>query len=147
MTPEEHWRRLEKMYLAARCNHSWEGLTMDIGDGTAQVTFAAGVQHHHAADAVHGAYYFKLLDDAAFFAANSKVPDVFVLTASLNVSYLRPVKEGLLRASGKVIRTGANLVFAESLLFDRQGRELARATGTFAKSRKALADIDDYAAD
>jgi acyl-coenzyme A thioesterase PaaI-like protein len=37
--------------------------------------------HHHSIHAVHGSVYFKALDDAAFFAVNSLVEDVFVLTA------------------------------------------------------------------
>ena len=35
---------------------------------------------HHAANAAHGTIYFKMLDDAAFYAANSMVSDRFLLT-------------------------------------------------------------------
>ena len=34
----------------------------------------------HAAGAGHGTIYFKMLDDAAFYAANSMVEEQFVLT-------------------------------------------------------------------
>jgi acyl-coenzyme A thioesterase PaaI-like protein len=45
--------------------------------------------------------YFKLLDDAAFFAVNSVVRDVFVLTVSFNIYLTRPVSAGELKASGR----------------------------------------------
>ncbi len=44
--------------------------------------------------------YFKALDDAAFFAANSVVEDVFVLTTNFNIQLLRTVTEGTLIATG-----------------------------------------------
>lgn len=43
---------------------------------------------------VHGPVYFRALDDAGFFAVNSLVEDVFVLTASFNVNLFRPMKSG-----------------------------------------------------
>jgi acyl-coenzyme A thioesterase PaaI-like protein len=62
----------------------------------------------HAAHAVHGSVYFKALDDAAFFAVNSLVTDVFVLTASYNLYLTRPVTEGALRAVGRVVHRSAS---------------------------------------
>ncbi len=59
--------------------------------------FDVGPHLHHAGGAVHGANYFKAMDDAAFFAANSLVDDVFVLTVSFNVYFLRPHHRGLPR--------------------------------------------------
>jgi acyl-coenzyme A thioesterase PaaI-like protein len=47
-----------------------------------------------------GSVYFKMLDDAAFFAVNSIVEDVFVYTVSLNVQLLRPVASGTHPFSG-----------------------------------------------
>ena len=48
--------------------------------------------------------YFKLLDDAAFFAVHSIVTDVFVLTTSFNINLIRPVSSGVITAKGKVTR-------------------------------------------
>ena len=55
------------------------GMAQDMAHGAAE---AAG----HAAGAVHGSYYFKVLDDACYFAANSLVSDVFVLTVSFVIT-------------------------------------------------------------
>ncbi len=41
--------------------------------------------------AVHGAHYFLVWDNAAFFAANALVEDVFVLMISFTTGLTRPV--------------------------------------------------------
>ena len=47
--------------------------------------------------------YRKLLDDATFFAASSLVDDVFVLTASFNIYFLRPISAGTMTARGTIV--------------------------------------------
>ncbi|MBW2257548.1 MAG: PaaI family thioesterase [Deltaproteobacteria bacterium] len=128
------------MYHQAPCNQA-HAPRLAVGDEMATVVMDVAPDMHHAAGAVHGAFYFKLLDDAAYFAANSLVEDVFVLTASMHVEFLRPVVRGRLRAEGRVIKAGRTLSFAESNLFDEEGGLLARGSGTFARSRFPLADL------
>ncbi|MBK5230881.1 MAG: PaaI family thioesterase, partial [Thermoleophilia bacterium] len=57
----------------------------------------------HAAHALHGSVYFKVLDDAAFFAANSLIPGHFVLTAGFSLHLLRPVTGGTITATGRIV--------------------------------------------
>jgi uncharacterized protein (TIGR00369 family) len=87
---------------------------------------------------VHGSVYFKALDDAAFFAANSLVTDVFVLTATFNIYFMRPISEGELKATGWVVHRSRNLIVAESEVQDSLGRQIARGSGTFMRSQIAL---------
>ena len=97
---------------------------------------------YHAARAVHGTIYFRALDEAAFFAANSRVPDVLVLTVSFLVHFTAPVSEGELLALGRVVHESGRLLVAESELMDNAGRLLAKGSGTFIRSRILLtADI------
>lgn len=137
MTTEEHYRRLERAYREAPTNRYYEP-EIEIGEATATVRLTVDPKFHHAADAVHGSVYFKLLDDAAFFAANSLVPDRFVLTASFNLHLLAPVSEGELEAVGSVIHRRGRTVLAESRLRDETGEMLAHGTGTFVRSRIEL---------
>lgn len=74
------------------------------------------------------------IDDAAFFAVNSRVPDVFVLTVSFTVQFARPVSSGLVRARGRVLHGGARLFHAESDLVDAAGALLGHGTGVFSRS-------------
>lgn len=143
MPATEHFEKLARMYLNAPCNRPL-GLAMHIEEGRATVSLDVVPAYHHAANALHGSYYFKLLDDAAFFAANSLEPDVFVLTTSFNVHLLSPVVEGRIEAKGHVVRAGRQLIFADSILRDADGNELARGTGVFARSRQALSPEIGY---
>ena len=141
---EEHYRKLERMYLSAEFNEFYQP-ELTITEGEAEVSFDAGPHLHHAGNAVHGANYFKALDDAAFFAVNSLVEDVFVLTVTFNIHLLRPISEGRMIAKGKVVNVGRTVWVADSTLVDEKGRVLGRGTGTFMRSRTALTDIETYA--
>ena len=132
------------MYLSAPCNQIYQP-QITIREGEAEVTIEAGPHLHHAARAVHGSSYFKLMDDAAFFAVNSLVEDVFVLTVSFNIYLLRPVVEGTMSAAGKVVNASRNLWVGESVLSDGDGRILGRGSGTFMRSKSALADAMGFA--
>jgi uncharacterized protein (TIGR00369 family) len=143
LTNEEHYRRLERMYLSAPINAYYEP-TIHISTGRAQVVIPVRRQLFHAADAVHGAVYFKLLDDAAFFAANSLVDDVFVLTVSFTVYFTRPVSQGEMKATGRVVHRSRRLVIAEAELVDSAGREIGRGSGTFMRSNVELSAVPGY---
>lgn len=143
MPMDEHFRKLERMYEAAPINRLYEP-SLEVARGRALLTMAARPEHFHAAGALHGSVCFKALDDAAFFAAASLIEDVFVVTASFHVHFLRPVTGGLLRAEGRVVSAARNLIVAESRVEDGSGREVARGSGSFVRSRTRLSDIETY---
>jgi acyl-CoA hydrolase len=58
-------------------------------------------RYFHAAGAAHGTSYFKMLDDAAFYAANSLVTDRFLLTTAFNLLFTKPLGEGPVIAEGR----------------------------------------------
>jgi len=144
MTDDDHFRKLERMYAAAPVSR-WYGIRVIVSDGEAEVRLPVRPEFLHAAHAVHGSVYFRALDDAAFFAANSKVRDVFVLTVSFTVSLVRPVSDGELRAVGRVLHGGGRLFLAESTLFDGAGELLGRGSGVFARSSIPLEPSIGYA--
>jgi uncharacterized protein (TIGR00369 family) len=134
---DEHHRRLERMYLSAPANEYFRP-EIRIDDGRAEVRLIVRPDFFHAASAVHGSVYFKLLDDATFFAASSLVDDVFVLTASFNIYFLRPISSGTMTARGTVVSRTNRLLIAEGVLVDSDDREIARGSGTFMPSRVSL---------
>lgn len=140
-TREPHYRKLERMYASAPINRFFRP-ELHVSDGAAEVVMAVREEFFHAAHAAHGAIYFKALDDAAFFAANSIVEDAFVLTVTFNIQLLRPVSGGVLRASGKVVHRSKGLIVADAELATEGGKVAGRGSGTFMPSRTALtADI------
>ena len=144
MADEVHYRRLEHLYAAAPVT-AWFGAAIQIRDGQATVRIPVRPEFYHAAGAVHGSVYFRALDDAAFFAANSRVEDVFVLTVSFTVHFTAPARGGELRAEGRVIHEAGRLVVAESELRDEAGRLLGKGSGTFTRSRISLTAEIGYA--
>ncbi len=134
-----HFRKLEKLYLNAKIQRlAYPSTSIHIEKGMAEIGLDVEEKYFHGMEAMHGSVYFKLLDDAAFFAANSAVTDVFVLTTSFHINLYRPVNKGRLKAVGKLKFQSKNYLTAEASLYDERGREIASGTGNFAKSRHAL---------
>lgn len=130
----EHHRKLERMYHGSPCNDPLDITLSIVDDGHAEIRLGVDERDHHAAGAVHGSYYFKALDDATFFAANSLVDDVFVLTTDFHLQLTRPVTEGDLLAEARVVNDHPRQLLADGVLSDEDGNQLARGTGTFARS-------------
>jgi uncharacterized protein (TIGR00369 family) len=103
-------------------------------EGRAEIEVPVREDFYHAARAIHGAIYFKALDDTTFFAVQSIVTDSFVVTSSFQLYFLRPVSEGHLLARGQVVSRSKRLYIAEGVLFDSRGKEVARGSGTFMPS-------------
>ncbi|HPJ67140.1 MAG TPA: PaaI family thioesterase [Desulfobacteraceae bacterium] len=137
MTDKEHYKKLEQMYAFASCNEYYSP-ELTVSEGTAELIIPVQKKFFHAAGATHGAVYFKALDDAAFFACNSMVKDFLVLTVDFNVYLFRPISSGHMRAVGRVVYNSRNMLIGESQLFDSKEREIARGSGTFAKSKIRL---------
>ena len=141
----EHYRKLERMYLSANMNTQiYDTTKITIDDEVATISMTIDSKYFHALGAIHGSVYFKLLDDAAFFAVSSIVKDAFVLTTSFNINITRPVSSGTITATGKLKFKSRNLFVAESSLVDEKGREIAFGTGNFAKSRIPLTEDIGY---
>lgn len=142
---ERHWRALEGLYTSAPVNSLFSSSLEVTGEGAARITFEVTQAAYHAAGAAHGTIYFKMLDDAAFYAANTLVTDRFLLTTSFNLHFTKPVREGKVVAEGRWISGRRRVFVAESRLVDAEGDEIGRGTGTFMKSRIPLSGLPGYA--
>ncbi|MEW4468578.1 PaaI family thioesterase [Parasphingorhabdus sp. JC815] len=142
--PEEHFRALERLYAQAPINQFFDS-TLEITErGIARITFSVDERHYHAAGAVHGTGYFKMLDDVAFYAANSLVTDRFLLTTAFNLLFTRPLKTSTVTAEGNWVSGKRRVLVADARLIDEDGEEIARGTGTFMRSRIPLASLPGY---
>ena len=142
---EEHYNKLKNMYLNANVNtHIFDTTECKIDKEKATISLEISDKYFHALGAIHGSVYFKLLDDAAFFAVQSIVKDVFVLTASFNTNLIRPINSGIITAKGKIRFKSQNLFVAESTLYNEAGKEIAFGTGNFSKSQITLSKEIGY---
>lgn len=139
-----HWRALEGLYASAAINELFASRLEIRGEGRARITFEVTERLFHAAGAAHGTVYFKMLDDAAFYAANTLVSDRFLLTTGFNLHFTKPVREGTVTAEGRWVSGKRRVLVAESRLLDAEGDEIGRGTGTFMRSRIALSGLPGY---
>ena len=150
MPPESgataHFRALEALYDAAPINRLFDSRLNIPESGVARISFDITDRHFHAGGAAHGTSYFKMLDDAAFYACNSLVTDRFLLTTAFNLLFTRPLKQGPLIAEGRWVSGQRRVYVAEARLIDASGEEAARGTGTFMRSRIPLATLPGYGA-
>jgi uncharacterized protein (TIGR00369 family) len=141
-----HFRALEHLYAAAPINRLFDSRLEIPQAGVARIHFQIDERYFHAGGAAHGTSYFKMLDDAAFYAANSLVSDRFLLTTAFNLLLTKPLRSGPVIAEGRWISGQRRVFVAEARLIDGQGDEAARGTGTFMRSRIALAGLPGYQA-
>lgn len=139
-----HWRALEGLYVSAPVNHLFESRLEILAEGRSRIHFNVTPACFHAAGAAHGTIYFKMLDDAAFYAANTHVTDRFLLTTSFNLLFTKPIEAGPLIAEGHWISGRRRVLVAEARLIDADGEEVGRGTGTFQRSRIPLSSLDGY---
>lgn len=116
-----------------------------VSEAGAEIQIDVKPEYFHAAGAVHGSVIFKLLDDAAFFAANSLEQSVFVLTTSFTTYLTRPVSSGIIRSVGKVVNQNKTQFIAESVAYDSAGKELGRGSGIFVRGKIPLVEALGYA--
>ena len=139
-----HFRALESLYRHAPINRMFDSELEIASEGIARIRFTVDEAVFHAAGAAHGTLYFKMLDDAAFYACNSMVTDHFLLTTAFNLHFTRPIRSGPVVAEGRWASGRRRVYVGDARLIDASGEEAARGTGTFMRSRIPLASLPGY---
>ncbi len=143
---QAHFRSLEALYRSAPINRQYQSELKITAPGRSVIRFQVDESSFHAANAAHGTIYFKMLDDAAFYAANSLISDRFLLTTAFNLHFTKPMRGGEGKAEGRWISGKRRVLVAEARIVDGQGEECARGTGTFLRSHIALSGLAGYRA-
>ena len=141
---EAHLRALESLYAAAPINALFESSLALPEAGRSEISFDVTPALFHAAGAAHGTTYFKMLDDAAFYAANTLVSDRFLLTTAFNLHFTAPMRSGEAVAEGRWISGRRRVFVAEARIIGPDGEEAARGTGTFLRSHIPLSSLAGY---
>lgn len=141
---ERHFRALESLYASAPVNALFASRLEIEAEGRSRIRFEVTEESYHAAGAAHGTIYFKMLDDAAFYAANSLVTDRFLLTTAFNLHFTAPIRSGPVVAEGRWVSGRRRVFVAEARLVDGEGEEIGRGTGTFMRSKIVLSSLAGY---
>jgi uncharacterized protein (TIGR00369 family) len=102
------------------------------GESAADVVFPSDFQGW--AGIVHGGLVASVLDEALIYAAGAK--GHLCVTGEITVRYVKPARTGVAYVlKGRFLEDKGRIVLAESVLFDSEGQEVAKATGKLFKTK------------
>lgn len=102
-----------------------------VEPGRVTVELEASAQHRHDGGVVQGGVITQIADAAMGMSLLSLQEDGMAnITIELKINFIRPVVEGLIRATGSVVRMRSTLLFSEADVTDAEGRLVAHATST-----------------
>ena len=93
---------------------------------------------HHIA---HGGVAATMVDTAMGVACFTC--DKGVVTLEMNMSFIRPIGEGLIYATGEVVHNGKHTMVCEGRVYDENGTLCLKADGTFFVVRDFMANPEE----
>ncbi len=114
---------------------------VEVGDGFAAFEGEPGSDVLNPAGMVHGGWALTLIDSAAACACQSLLPaGSHYTTIETKGNFSRPIKldTGRVRAEGRVISQGRQIISAEARVLAPDGRVLAHGTSTIIVLANAL---------
>ncbi len=106
---------------------------VEVSDGTCVFEGDPGPHLLNPLGGVHGGWALTLIDSATGCAAHTLLPPgVGYATVETKVNFTRPIRHdtGRVRAEGRVISRGRQIMTAEASLIDASGHILAHGTST-----------------
>ena len=133
---DTHYKKLQKIYLNANLNKDiYSNTEIIISKNYSEIKMPIKESYFHALEAIHGSVYFKMLDDAAFFSAQSVVKDYMLLTASFSITFKMPVSNGYIKSIGTLCSVSEKELTAESKMYNSKNELVALGNGIFKKSK------------
>ncbi len=104
---------------------------ISVDTDTAEVTLDTDRCHLQPYGNVHGGVLATLIDTATFWAAFMRLPeDAGLVNVDLKLNYLKPVTKDRLIATGRALRPGKTLSYAEASVYDESNDLAAHGTST-----------------
>ncbi len=108
-------------------------LELNEAAGTCTIEFQGKPEFVNPIGTIQGGFLAAMLDDTFSIALLAALgPEFIAPTVEMNVSFIRAAKPGKLIGKGRVVHKGGTIGFAESELFDAEGKLIARASATAA---------------
>lgn len=103
----------------------------EAAPGRVVLELVAGPEHRHGGGVVQGGVITQIADAAMGMSVATLQEDgTWNTTIELKINFLRPVRDGRLRAIGKAVEIKQSLLFSEADVVDEKGRVVAHASST-----------------
>jgi uncharacterized protein (TIGR00369 family) len=131
--PPEDLRAL----VADTAFYRWSGIRVaDAQPGAVTLELDLDDHHRNVQGFAHGGVLATIADAAMGLSIRSALEaGRRHVTIEMGMHYLRPVTTGTITASGRAVRVGAEVAYAEATVTDAAGRDLARGSGTYSVTR------------
>jgi uncharacterized protein (TIGR00369 family) len=104
---------------------------VQFGDGKAALKMNVDRRFHNPMGTLHGGIMTDLADACMGIATMSTLgEDETFTTLELKMNFLRPVYEDELTAEARVLHRGKKVALVESVVRNREGKDVARGTAT-----------------
>ncbi len=104
---------------------------VQFGDGKATLKMNVDRRFYNPMGTLHGGIMTDLADACMGIATMSTLGDDETFTTlELKMNFIRPVYEDELTAEAKVLHRGRKVVLVESVVKNREGKDVARGTAT-----------------
>jgi uncharacterized protein (TIGR00369 family) len=101
---------------------------IEFSERGSEMTMDIMESHKSVYGRAHGGAIASLADSACSLALVTVIKEnESIATQSLNVNYILPVEEGILKARGWVVHRGRHTAILEADIFDNAGRKIAHA--------------------
>jgi uncharacterized protein (TIGR00369 family) len=119
--------------VASSAFYRWSGIRVaDAVPGAVTLELDLDEHHRNVQGFAHGGVLATLADAAMGLSVRTALePGRRHVTIELGMHYLRPVTSGTVTATGSAIRIGREVAYAEALVANASGRDVARASGTY----------------
>ncbi len=108
-----------------------EVLDYDVETGTSRMRFVAPELFCSPRGVLQGGFVAAFIDDVIGLPVLVKSGATLVpITLELSISYLRPVKPGVLIGTSRIVKMGRSIAFLEAELAAENGELVAKATTT-----------------
>ena len=136
-----HLKNLINIYNIAPINKFYKP-KMNLSLGKSKIEIEVKNNFFHTGGSVHGSIYFKILDDAAYFASQTHEKKYFLYTVNFQINFLKPIFQGKIISRGKLLKKDSNKFISKAKLFDNEGNEVANGEGIFVKSNIFLKNLN-----
>jgi uncharacterized protein (TIGR00369 family) len=104
---------------------------VECEEGISKMELSADDKHHNPMGFVHGGIYCDLADAAMGTALASVMePGETFATTDLSTNYFIPMRRGILRAYGRVVRKGRDVAYMECEMTAEDGKLIAKSSST-----------------